>query len=181
MARILSSRIRMFSSGRVVTTRRSLRLKSLHGFSTGRNIATTAGWLTGPEHRQNDVAFVQFASPFTGITPFKYAATPANGDEIIGVVGYPGDMKYKSEGGAQMYEVSIETHESPFTLQGTWLSIPCTVVKKPFRQFRDPHPHAEMPTRLFKPWMPARGTAYSSVVTMLTRPVGICSCQVRHW
>jgi V8-like Glu-specific endopeptidase len=77
-------------------------------FRRGHRIAATEGWLKGPENRTNDVSFIQVEKPFTGIVPFKFAETPLQGNDMLGVVGYPADMKLNDkkdgEKGAQMYE-----------------------------------------------------------------------------
>ena len=66
----------------------------------GVRVATTEGWLTnGSSDSRGDVSFIRVSKPFTGITPFKYLATPSSGSNVrIGVVGYPGDLKKKGTG-----------------------------------------------------------------------------------
>ncbi|RAH43094.1 trypsin-like serine peptidase [Aspergillus brunneoviolaceus CBS 621.78] len=56
-------------------------------FRHGVRIVTTEGWLHSSSNRHND-----------------FSDTPVAGSDSIGVVGYPGDMRYKGEPGAQMYE-----------------------------------------------------------------------------
>ncbi|PYI31880.1 hypothetical protein BP00DRAFT_342888 [Aspergillus indologenus CBS 114.80] len=56
-------------------------------FRHGVRIVTTEGWLQSSSNRHND-----------------FSDTPVAGSDSIGVVGYPGDMRYKGEPGAQMYE-----------------------------------------------------------------------------
>ncbi|RAH86026.1 hypothetical protein BO86DRAFT_434560 [Aspergillus japonicus CBS 114.51] len=56
-------------------------------FRHGVRIVTTEGWLQSSSNRHND-----------------FSDTPVAGSDTIGVVGYPGDMRYKGEPGAQMYE-----------------------------------------------------------------------------
>ncbi|PYI22754.1 trypsin-like serine protease [Aspergillus violaceofuscus CBS 115571] len=73
-------------------------------FRHGVRIVTTEGWLQSSSNRHNDVAFIQLDRPFTAVTPFQFSDTPVAGFDTIGVVGYPGDMRYKGEPGAQMYE-----------------------------------------------------------------------------
>lgn len=50
------------------------------------------------------MSFIQLDRPFEGITPLEFNPTPNTGNDIIGVVGYPGDKSYNREQGAQMYE-----------------------------------------------------------------------------
>ena len=52
-----------------------------------------------------DVGFIQVNKPFTGIIPIKYEETPQSGELMLGVVGYPGDLKDERTGekGAFMY------------------------------------------------------------------------------
>ena len=80
-------------------------------FRMGKRVATTLGWLQSNHNKANDVSFVQLDKPFTGVTPFKYAETPKQGSEVLGVVGYPGDKKNWStnEKGAYMFEMFQST------------------------------------------------------------------------
>lgn len=78
-------------------------------FRHGSQIVTTAPWLKSPENRTNDVSFIKLANPFNDpasspLVPFKFSETPGQGEDILGVVGYPGDMTMLGEKGAQMYE-----------------------------------------------------------------------------
>ena len=63
-------------------------------------VTTTTEWMTDGNNRASDVAFLQLDPPFTGVTPFKFANTPANGNDILGVVGYPGDKLSQTTGEA---------------------------------------------------------------------------------
>lgn len=71
---------------------------------------TSAEWLTSKDNRHRDFAFVQVDKPFTGdLKLFSYGKTPPHGNELLGVVGYPGDRTIKdsfgrSERGAEMYQ-----------------------------------------------------------------------------
>lgn len=71
---------------------------------------TSAEWLASKENRHRDFAFVQVDKPFTGnLKLFSYGKTPPHGNELLGVVGYPGDRTIKDsygrdERGAQMYQ-----------------------------------------------------------------------------
>ena len=79
-----------------------------------KRIVTTGEWIDSRDNRNRDVAFVQLEKPFTGnLRLFSYAPTPVKGTEMLGVVGYPGDMHLDdsdgiSEIGAQMYELYQE-------------------------------------------------------------------------
>ncbi|RAL13344.1 trypsin-like serine peptidase [Aspergillus homomorphus CBS 101889] len=73
-------------------------------FRHGVRIVTAEGWLQSSANRHNDVACIQLNAPFTGVVPFQFADTPLAGSDSIGVVGNPGDMRFKGEPGAQMYE-----------------------------------------------------------------------------
>jgi hypothetical protein len=77
-------------------------------FRSVKRIVTTEGWLKAKGAKNFDVSFMQVDKPFTGITPFKFEETPATGDEVLGVVGYPGDLKDQGEGGALMYEMFLQ-------------------------------------------------------------------------
>jgi V8-like Glu-specific endopeptidase len=51
-----------------------------------------------------DVASIKVASAFKYVKPLRFEATPVTGErDELGVVGYPADMAYRSENGAQMY------------------------------------------------------------------------------
>ena len=69
-----------------------------------KRIVTTAGWLSSKKNRANDVSFIQLNEPFTDVEPIKFSDTPYQGNEDLGVVGYPGDKSDGSERGAHMYE-----------------------------------------------------------------------------
>lgn len=79
-----------------------------------KRIVTTGEWIDSRNNRHRDVAFVQLDKAFEGnLRLFTYANTPMKGSEIIGVVGYPGDMHLVDEdgideAGAQMYELFQE-------------------------------------------------------------------------
>ncbi|KAI5802969.1 hypothetical protein EDC01DRAFT_786657 [Geopyxis carbonaria] len=73
-------------------------------FRQGRRVAAPAEWLKGPT-RVYDVSFILLDKPFTGITPVPYADTPARGDMMLGVVGYPGDL----EKGEHMFEHFVQS------------------------------------------------------------------------
>ncbi|KAJ5281507.1 hypothetical protein N7478_006879 [Penicillium angulare] len=80
-----------------------------------KKVVTTGEWIESRDNRHRDVAFIQLEKPFTGeLRLFSYIDTPTKGVDMIGVVGYPGDMHLEdSEGideiGAQMYELFQET------------------------------------------------------------------------
>ncbi|KAJ4424703.1 hypothetical protein N0V82_000631 [Gnomoniopsis sp. IMI 355080] len=71
---------------------------------------TSAEWLEGKDNRHRDFAFIQVDRPFTGnLRLFNYEPTPMAAEEMIGVVGYPGDRSItdsagKEERGAMMYK-----------------------------------------------------------------------------
>ena len=69
-------------------------------------IVTTEGWVINKGKKSFDVSFMQVETPFTGITPIGFEETPSQGNLVLGVVGYPGDLKDKDTGekGAHMYE-----------------------------------------------------------------------------
>ncbi|RAH62275.1 hypothetical protein BO85DRAFT_474778 [Aspergillus piperis CBS 112811] len=74
-------------------------------FRHGVQIVTTEGWLQSGVNRHHDVAFIRLDRPFTNVTTlFKPTETPLISKDIIGVVGYPGDMQMDREFGAQIYE-----------------------------------------------------------------------------
>ncbi|KAI9652268.1 MAG: hypothetical protein M1831_007116 [Alyxoria varia] len=80
-------------------------------FRSVSRIVTTEGWVKTKGQKAFDVSFMQVNKPFTGIKPFQFAETPASGDLVIGVVGYPGDLSDKRTGekGAYMYEMFLPT------------------------------------------------------------------------
>ena len=69
-----------------------------------KRIVTTAGWLDSKKKRVNDVSFIQLDKPFTDVKPIEFNDTPLQGNEELGVVGYPGDKSDGNEKGAHMYE-----------------------------------------------------------------------------
>lgn len=79
-----------------------------------KRIVTTGECIDSRDNRHRDVAFVQPDRPFEGnLRLFSYANTPMKGSEMVGVVGYPGDMHLVDrdgidEAGAQMYELFQE-------------------------------------------------------------------------
>ena len=76
-----------------------------------RRIVTTEGWVKTKGQKPFDVSFMQVDVPFTGITPIRFEETPSEGNIILGVVGYPGDLSDKrtNEKGAHMYECFMRT------------------------------------------------------------------------
>ena len=54
---------------------------------------------------------MQVETPFTGITPIGFEETPSQGNLVLGVVGYPSDLKdrHTGENGAHMYECYLPT------------------------------------------------------------------------
>lgn len=81
-----------------------------------RRIVTSAEWLQSKNNRHRDFAFIQVDRPFTGdLRLFTYEPTPMAGNEMIGVVGYPGDkcitdQTGNEERGARMYKQFAETN-----------------------------------------------------------------------
>ncbi|KAK4222552.1 hypothetical protein QBC38DRAFT_401292 [Podospora fimiseda] len=75
-----------------------------------REIVTTAEWIMSRENRHRDVAIIRLDRPFTGnLRCFNYKSTPKQGEDMLGVVGYPADkvLTYddgREEKGAIMYE-----------------------------------------------------------------------------
>lgn len=78
-------------------------------FRRGVQIATSSEWLRAKGAKAYDVGFIKVETPFTGIIPIKYTDTPASGQAMIGVVGYPGDLADPTtrEHGASMYEMFV--------------------------------------------------------------------------
>ena len=76
-----------------------------------KRIVTTEGWVKTKGQKSFDVSFMQVNVPFTGITPVRFDETPSEGNIILGVVGYPGDLSDKrtNEKGAHMYECFMPT------------------------------------------------------------------------
>jgi V8-like Glu-specific endopeptidase len=76
-------------------------------FRKGKRVVTTSEWLTQPD-RAHDVSLIQLDEPFTDIKPIQYADTPMSDKTMLGVVGYPGDLKNDSgEPGAEMYKMFL--------------------------------------------------------------------------
>ncbi|KAJ5174315.1 uncharacterized protein N7482_000192 [Penicillium canariense] len=79
-----------------------------------KKVVTTGEWVDSRDNRHRDVAFIQLATPFKGnLRLFSFVSTPMKSTEMIGVVGYPGDMRINDsdgvdEPGAQMYELFSE-------------------------------------------------------------------------
>ncbi|KAK3312300.1 trypsin-like cysteine/serine peptidase domain-containing protein [Apodospora peruviana] len=87
----------------------------------GKSVVVPAEWLASKENRHRDVAFIRVDHPFSGnLRPFSYKPTPKSGNELLGVVGYPGDRalgdvgRGKQEPGAHMYE---EFDSTAYSLQ----------------------------------------------------------------
>jgi V8-like Glu-specific endopeptidase len=72
-------------------------------FHAGKRVATAPDWVEKPG-RQADIAFIKLDGPFDDITPIEYKDTPEKGNKVIGVVGYPGDLKQAGEPGAKMHQ-----------------------------------------------------------------------------
>ena len=72
-----------------------------------KRIVTTPGWLTSKKNRINNVSFIFLNEPFTQVKLFTFDSTPMQGNEMLGVLGYPGDKIEKvgevEEKGAKMY------------------------------------------------------------------------------
>lgn len=83
-----------------------------------KRIVTTEGWVKTKGQKCFDVSFMQVDRPFQGITPIKFAETPATGNVELGVVGYPGDLSDKQTGehGAAMYEMFLKVSLGPFNV-----------------------------------------------------------------
>ncbi|KAF2805958.1 uncharacterized protein BDZ99DRAFT_479970 [Mytilinidion resinicola] len=77
-------------------------------FRTGVRCVTTAGWLTRKGAKPFDVGFVKLNKPFEGIEPIEFMETPTSGTNMLGVVGYPGDLEHDGERGALMHEMFVE-------------------------------------------------------------------------
>lgn len=80
-------------------------------FRQGSQVATPSEWLKYKGMKAYDLAFIKIQQPFSGIVPINYGDTPKNGQSIIGLVGYAGDIadKYSGEKGAHMYEMFQNT------------------------------------------------------------------------
>ena len=88
-----------------------------------KKIVTTEGWVKTKGQKAFDVSFMQVDPPFTGITPVRFEETPSQGNLVLGVVGYPGDLSDKRTGerGAHMYECFIPTEFDLSTQADTML------------------------------------------------------------
>ena len=88
-----------------------------------KRIITTEGWVRTKGQKPFDVSFMQVDVPFTGITPVRFEETPSEGELILGVVGYPGDLtdKRTNEKGAHMYEHFTKTKFDLSTQRDTML------------------------------------------------------------
>ncbi|KAJ6532033.1 hypothetical protein B0H19DRAFT_1214270 [Mycena capillaripes] len=77
----------------------------------GSKVATTASWIEDSDARPRDVAFIQVHKDFTGyLNVFKFTETILLATLRLGIVGYPGEKDFKTEKGAQMYEMFDATH-----------------------------------------------------------------------
>lgn len=76
-----------------------------------KRIVTTEGWVKTKGQKSFDVGFMQVDTPFSGITPLRFEDTPSQGNLVLGVVGYPGDLldRETREKGAHMYEMFCPT------------------------------------------------------------------------
>ena len=92
-------------------------------FRTVKRIVTTEGWVKTKGQKSFDVSFMQVDTPFTGITPIRFEETPSQGNLVLGVVGYPGDLSDKRTGekGAHMYEMFHPTEYDLSTQADTML------------------------------------------------------------
>lgn len=81
-------------------------------FRKGARVASTAEWLRTKGARSYDVGFIKVSKPFTGVTPIRFADTPKQGADNLGVVGYPGDLRDEAtrEPGAHMYEMFLNVN-----------------------------------------------------------------------
>jgi V8-like Glu-specific endopeptidase len=77
----------------------------------GKRVVTTTEWIESNNNRHRDISFIQVNAAFTGkLRIIDFVKTPESDQQIIGVVGYPGDKYTKDETndseeiGAQMYE-----------------------------------------------------------------------------
>ena len=80
-------------------------------FRRVKRVVTTEGWVKTKGQKSFDVSFMQVETPFTSIRPIRFEETPAKGNLVLGVVGYPGDLSDKRTGekGAHMYEMFLPT------------------------------------------------------------------------
>lgn len=87
--------------------------------------ATTAEWLGSSANRNRDFAFIKVDKPFTGdLRLFSFVNTPMTGNDMIGVVGYPGDKSItdsagREDRGALMYkEFKVTAYNRSTTERG---------------------------------------------------------------
>ena len=68
-------------------------------------------WYNDEQRRSHDLAFIKLQSPFDGVTPFKWCATPEKGNEALTVIGFPTDKGNddQSDKGGFMYEETAVT------------------------------------------------------------------------
>ena len=74
-------------------------------------VAVLAHWLSSYKARSSDFAVIKLHKPFSVIQDalLKVETTPPSGEEILGVIGFPGDKWVvnkdgTSEAGTKMYE-----------------------------------------------------------------------------
>ena len=92
-------------------------------FRRVKRVVTTEGWVKTKGQKSFDVSFMQVDTPFSGITPVRFEETPSEGNLVLGVVGYPGDLSDKQTGekGAHMYEMFLPTQYDLSTQSDTML------------------------------------------------------------
>ncbi|KAJ0416929.1 trypsin-like cysteine/serine peptidase domain-containing protein [Aspergillus carlsbadensis] len=77
-------------------------------FRSGQSIATTNEW-NEAERVEADLAFIKLDEPFYHIEPIEYKNTPDLARKVIGVVGYPGDIRQDGEPGGRLQQDFQET------------------------------------------------------------------------
>ncbi|KAL3446735.1 trypsin-like cysteine/serine peptidase domain-containing protein [Aspergillus insuetus] len=77
-------------------------------FRSGQSIATTNEW-NEAERVEADLAFIKLDEPFYHVEPIEYKNTPASARKVIGVVGYPSDIRQDSEPGGRLQQDFQET------------------------------------------------------------------------
>jgi hypothetical protein len=77
-------------------------------FRSGQSIATTNEW-NEAERVEADLAFIKLDEPFYHVEPIEYKNTPASARKVIGVVGYPGDIRQDGEPGGRLQQEFQET------------------------------------------------------------------------
>ncbi|CEL06614.1 hypothetical protein ASPCAL09786 [Aspergillus calidoustus] len=77
-------------------------------FRTGQSVATTNEW-NEAERVEADLAFIKLDEPFYNVEPIEYKNTPASARKVIGVVGYPGDIRQDGEPGGRLQQDFQET------------------------------------------------------------------------